>query len=269
VAIALQQDGWYLRSDIIWNKKNPMPSSVQDRPTMSHEYIFLLSKQAHYFYDIEAIKELTVSYDNCVRDQENTKLNNVPGRTKMEGLKTNQYTYRNKRTVWTITSQPFAGTHFAVFPEKLIEPCVLAGCPEKCCSKCGAPWEKEIEKPQPPESLRNKRNGLKMDFHTQQIGGGQKIQDWYETHPAKIIGHHPSCSCNAEAIPGVVLDPFAGSGTVAIVAEKTYRRSIMIELSEEYFDMICNRIRYGVVEKEKVEQVKKRINMQLLSPEEL
>lgn len=100
VAFALQADGWYLRQDIIWHKPNPMPESVQDRCTKSHEYIFLLSKNPKYYFDNEAIKE----------DAEPEK--------------------RNKRSVWTITTKPFKGAHFAVFPPDLIEPCILAGCPK-------------------------------------------------------------------------------------------------------------------------------------------
>jgi DNA modification methylase len=100
VAFALQSDGWYLRQDIIWHKPNPMPESVQDRCTKSHEYIFLLSKNPKYYFDNEAIKE----------DAEPEK--------------------RNKRSVWTITTKPFKGAHFAVFPSDLIEPCILAGCPK-------------------------------------------------------------------------------------------------------------------------------------------
>jgi len=96
VAFALQADGWYLRSDIIWHKPNPMPESVRDRPTKAHEYLFLLTKSKRYYYDADAI--------------------NPAG--------------RNKRSVWTVATAPYAGAHFAVFPPKLIEPCILAGCPE-------------------------------------------------------------------------------------------------------------------------------------------
>ena len=131
VAFALRKEGWYLRSDIIWAKPNPMPASVRDRPTGAHEYVFLLSKNKQYYYDIEAIKEPCVTNDKSVRNRDITKLNNTPGRSKMGGLKTNNYEKRNKRDVWTIATKPFKGAHFATFPETLIEPCVLAGCPEQ------------------------------------------------------------------------------------------------------------------------------------------
>lgn len=129
VAFALQDDGWYLRSDIIWAKPNAMPESVQDRPTVSHEYIFLLTKSASYFYDSEAIKEpftnteFVPTFDNTLPKGE-----------------------RNKRTVWDIYSRPYPGAHFAVFPEELPATCILAGTSEKgCCSSCGAPWERTSE----------------------------------------------------------------------------------------------------------------------------
>jgi len=130
VAIALQDAGWYVRSEIIWHKPNPMPESVRDRPTSCHEKIWLITKNKKYFYDTEAIKEPCVTNDKNVRDRDTSKLNNTPGRTKSGGLKTNNYTMKNKRNVWTVTTKPFKGAHFATFPKDLIEPCIKAGCPE-------------------------------------------------------------------------------------------------------------------------------------------
>lgn len=127
VALALQSDGWVLRQDIIWSKGNPMPESVKDRCTKSHEYIFLLSKSSKYYYDNEAIKYLATSTDTSNRDRDGTRLNNTPGRSKMGGLKTNDYTMANKRSVWTVNTKPYRGAHFAVYPIELIEPCILAG----------------------------------------------------------------------------------------------------------------------------------------------
>lgn len=129
LAFALRDDGWYLRQDIIWHKPNPMPESVKDRCTKSHEYIFLLSKNRTYYYDADAIKEPTLTFDENVRDRDSTKLNNTPGRTRMGGLVTNQYEMRNKRDVWSVTTKPLSEAHFATFPDDLIEPCILAGCP--------------------------------------------------------------------------------------------------------------------------------------------
>jgi DNA modification methylase len=129
LAFALRADGWYLRQDIIWHKPNPMPESVQDRCTKAHEYIFLLSKSQKYHYDIDAIKEEAHTTDASDRNRDESRLNNTPGRTRMAGLTTNHYETKNKRSVWTVTTKPYEGAHFAVFPQDLIEPCILAGAP--------------------------------------------------------------------------------------------------------------------------------------------
>lgn len=144
VAFALRADGWYLRSDCIWHKPNPMPESVTDRPTKAHEYIFLLSKSPKYYYDYEAIKEQAATEGRIKKcgPGSHAGTDRVPCKQKKQDLVGNrQYTGfnerwrnrpvkgRNKRTVWTVATQPFAEAHFAVYPPKLIEPCVLAGCP--------------------------------------------------------------------------------------------------------------------------------------------
>jgi DNA modification methylase len=129
VALALQADGWYLRSDIIWHKPNPMPESVTDRPTKAHEYLFLLSKSEHYYYDADAIREPDSGQDhprNVLDLPEPTGGLMSPHRgiRRAEGRNGKG---RNKRSVWTIAPRPFRGAHFAVFPPALVEPCVLAG----------------------------------------------------------------------------------------------------------------------------------------------
>ncbi len=149
VAFALQADGWYLRSDIIWHKPNPMPESVIDRPTKAHEYIFLLSKCSKYYYDAESIMEDAITNENrpdgIVRDREldydskqkklrpsvkrggfNGKTNTIPGREAFRAVREK----RNKRSVWTVATHPYPEAHFAVFPERLIEPCIKAGSPQ-------------------------------------------------------------------------------------------------------------------------------------------
>lgn len=126
VAFALRTDGWWLRSDIIWSKPNPMPESVTDRPTKAHEYVFLLTKSERYWYDAEAIAEDAVGPPGG-----NVKPTKGAGDEKMrtrDGLH-GGYVTRNRRTVWSITSQPFADAHFATFPPELPEICVKAGCP--------------------------------------------------------------------------------------------------------------------------------------------
>ena len=199
LAFALRDDGWYLRQDIIWEKPNAMPESVKDRCTKSHEYIFLFSKQSKYYFDYEAIKEPAVGFNNIVPAgskgtlRPNSRLRKGNSRTfrgggvytkgqsfnnsaeimrESHGNNENMTGLRNKRSVWTVATQGYKEAHFATFPEKLIEPCVLAG------SKEG----------------------------------------------------------------GVVLDPFLGSGTTAIVAKKYNRGFIGIELNSEYVEMAERRL---------------------------
>ena len=134
VAFALQADGWYLRQDIIWHKPNPMPESVQDRCTKAHEYIFLLSKSPKYYFDHEAIKE-PVTGSTVRRLSQKNLLNQsgsdrVPFKTNGTMKAVGNTETRNKRSVWTVTTKPFKGAHFATFPPDLIEPCILAGCPK-------------------------------------------------------------------------------------------------------------------------------------------
>lgn len=133
VAFALQADGWYLRSDIIWHKSNPMPESVTDRPTKAHEYIFLMSKEAKYYYDNEAIKEPAQDWGERDRSNWSRRIhaNKMGIKPHMGGEKANfKENGCNKRSVWTIATKPYPGAHFAVFPPELIEPCILAGTKE-------------------------------------------------------------------------------------------------------------------------------------------
>ena len=175
-AFAMRSDGWYLRQDIIWHKPNPMPESVKDRCTKSHEYIFLLSKNKKYYYDNEAIKE-PVKQDWGTRNRTNGKYHNSgSGLSPHSGL-TKSYDRKNKRDVWSITNKPYKGSHFAVFPPDLITPCILAG------SEKG----------------------------------------------------------------DIILDPFMGSGTTAMVAKQLGRDYIGCELHEEYSNLIDQRVPVEVV----------------------
>jgi DNA modification methylase len=135
VAFALQEDGWYLRSDIIWSKPNPMPESVEDRPTKAHEYLFLLSKDERYYYDAEAIAEPATTGDHA-RNGKIGSDHQAPGQSRQNGISRRRTgaaeaipagTMRNRRSVWTISSEPYAGAHFAVMPTALVAPCILAG----------------------------------------------------------------------------------------------------------------------------------------------
>jgi DNA modification methylase len=179
VAFALQADGWWLRSDIVWAKPAPMPESVTDRPTRSHEFVFLLAKEESYYYDAEAIKEPTSGTAHPRGDGGNPKAIKAPDghyRPKQNESFSKAVTSivdtRNRRDVWIINGEPFPEAHFAVFPEALVRPCILAGCPKG----------------------------------------------------------------------GVVLDPFTGSGTALLVAEKLGCNGIGIELNPDYIAMAHRRL---------------------------
>lgn len=134
LAFALQDFGWYLRQDIIWHKPNPMPESIKDRCTKSHEYIFLLTKNPQYYFDSESIKEESINSEEqqiAKRNKKQHRFNAQEHETKFvqhnfSKIK-NTYEKRNKRDVWTVSVKPYSGAHFAVYPEELIEPCVMAG----------------------------------------------------------------------------------------------------------------------------------------------
>lgn len=192
LALALQADGWYLRRDIIWHKTNPMPETVYDRPTTSHEYLFLLAKSRRYFYDYAAIREKASLNTHARGDGVNPKacapasgwdknhgghgtIHRTPRAKQNPDFAKNTskiVNERNKRSVWTIPSKSFPEAHFATFPEKLIEPCVLAGSPRG----------------------------------------------------------------------GVVLDPFMGAGTTALVAAKYDRKFLGCELNPEYISIAEKRV---------------------------
>jgi len=144
VAFALQADGWYLRSDVVWSKPNPMPESVTDRPTKAHEYVFLLTKSARYFFDQEAVREPNVSAEQAehnaryakVYDAHTERVQNgqgiQPGNVNNVGIHSRggATVGRNVRSVWEIATQPYPEAHFATYPEELVRRCILAGCPE-------------------------------------------------------------------------------------------------------------------------------------------
>lgn len=247
-AFALRADGWYLRSEIIWHKRAPMPESVTDRPTKAHEQVFLLAKNANYFYDAEAIAEPATQPVGIARltgQHKRIELQSLAS----SNLGTNQgESTRNKRSVWTLGPESFDGAHFATMPTKLVEPCILAGSSARgCCAKCKAPYERVVE--------REKVGQLRPMTES----GGVHPQSNYRTHaengritdPTSTLNHlysnttvdwRPSCTCNAGVEPCVVLDPFCGSGTVVAVALKHHRNGIGIDLNESYISLAHERI---------------------------
>ena len=241
VALALQVDGWYLRQDIIWHKPNPMPESVKDRCTKAHEYIFLLSKNVKYYFDNEAIKEDSVRAGKIPKGKKySSELadDKIGGKHTRETLNEKPVaSKRNKRSVWTVTTKPFKGAHFATFPMDLIEPCVLAGCPEKICVECGKPYQRVMQQPKPLEVKRGRRAGTDDRL----IGG---VLDKYKReNPPIDLGVQKQCDCETnETKAGTVLDPFGGSGTTGIVAVNHNRNAVLCELNEEYIEIAKNRI---------------------------
>jgi len=251
VAMALQQDGWYLRSAVIWHKPNAMPSSVTDRPTSSHEFVFLLSKSARYYYDAAAIAEPAQPFHICgPNSRANVDRTVEHGTRKQDAIAKGTYVgfneryrespvaTRNKRDVWTISTKPFSGAHFATMPADLVEPCILAGTSERgCCPKCGAPWERVTER----------RTGTVPNYDEKSVGQAHHHSDKHSLrteHEVSTIRWRPTCECGAgDPVPCVVLDPFAGAGTVAMVAARLGRQSVGVELSPEYCVMADERVR--------------------------
>jgi site-specific DNA-methyltransferase (adenine-specific) len=247
LAFALQDVGFILRSDIIWSRPNPMPESVLDRPTKSHEYIFLLTKRAKYFYDGDSIREKGSTNSHGGGTDHPNRYMYQSGRNDGGTLATAKpagESGRNRRTVWTVATQPLRGmNHFAAFPEKLIEPCILAGCPREVCSECGAPVVRVVDKtfiPQPDVSLARGMKGAPGQKPMAQENSWDGFPRG--TTQSITIGWTPTCDCNASTQPGLILDPFMGAGTTAIVARRFDRDYIGCDISQEYVDMALRRL---------------------------
>jgi DNA modification methylase len=242
VALALQAAGWWLRSDIIWAKPNPMPESVTDRPTSSYEHVFLLTKNAKYFYDAEAVRETSITGDSR-KPYGSDGAWEMDGRDKWEEgagqPRKTDASNRNLRNVWTINTQPYPEAHYATFPEELPRRCILAGTSAKGnCAECGKPWVRVVEKDRTFESGSGKSGNLPAGKNGPNLQGGGETID-VRRGPCvhtETVGWQPSCTCNADTVPAVVLDPFFGSGTVGVVAEKLQRDWIGIEISREYIE---------------------------------
>ncbi len=336
--IAAQEDGWWIRSIIIWSKPNPMPESVTDRPTESHEYLLMLTQSGKslywihrdgggtrekpkadyrwvnqltqeevtiepadwktkikcpeckatgmvnvylgldvwqeekcptcngkkktqlwkrinlwrghdYYWDADAVREQWKP-ESVARDQRGYN-SSMYARTRQANINDNRtkgidggqadYSGRNIRTVWEFPTQPYPEAHFAVFPEKLPELCIKASTPEVgCCSKCGAPWERVIESKQYP------RHGTEPHDLATDGDGANKGKHAQPTE-TKTIGWQPTCKCNADKVPSLVLDPFMGAGTTLWVAKKLNRHAVGYEISEEYCQLATDRCRQQVL----------------------
>jgi DNA modification methylase len=245
LAFALRADGWYLRSEIIWARPNPMPESVTDRPTKSHSTVFLLSKQPRYFFDADAIRE--------PHQHDGRHVTTVGGRENSEQHRNGERwpgSGANARSVWTVPTQPTPFAHFATWPEALVRRMILAGTSERgCCPVCGAPWTRDVER-----VVENRVNGGKGENADRADGGKACNADrTYNT-----LGWSPSCKCAEvvvlpdvplgvvnkplDPVPCTVLDPFAGSATTCLVARNHGRHSIGIELNEDYLQIAAKRL---------------------------
>ena len=245
VAIALQADGWWVRSVICWHKKSCMPESVTDRPTNSWEPIFLLAKSARYFMDMEAVKEPVLT-----EERERLRPNGEPTYASFghdSGCGVNP-SGRNQRNVWSLGPEPYSEAHFATFPTEIPRRAILAGTSARgCCPKCLAPWERVVEKSGGTigkswhDHSRDKEAGMSQTVNPGGgIGAAKDVNG--KSYESRTVGWQPTCKCDAgEPIPATVLDPFGGSGTTGAVAIELGRKSILCELNDHYIPLIEQR----------------------------
>lgn len=247
LAFALRDDGWYLRSEIVWHKKAIMPESTDDRPTNCHEKVFMLTKSSDYFWDQTAVLELGTpgSAGQLVYGSEERKA--TPGVNALMG-KDNPYQYdgmRNIRNVWTINPANNRGdSHYATMPEALVEPCIKSGTSEYgCCSTCGAPWERVVNIDPTNKEYRWRTPNLNNQKSYNSPNPGNRLNGQTFRHARRGSNNfNPTCTCEVNApVPCQVIDPFGGTGTTGIVASKLARHSTMIELSAEYIGYMKKR----------------------------
>lgn len=242
VALALQADGYYLRSEITWCKRAPMPESVRDRPTSATEKIYLLTKSASYFYDAEAVREAHAEPWRGQGEHEshtphNGRLDDPTGKqqaTFTVGTRVYNPAGRNQWNYWLLAPEPYAAAHFATFPTEIPRRAILAGTSAKgCCSECGAPWRRVVK------STYEHINYTKPREYSSYIASQGAVMNKHNS----TIGWQPSCPhTDAPLVPATVLDPFAGAGTTLLVALRHGRSALGIELNPEYVRMAQERI---------------------------
>jgi len=266
VAFALQADGWYLRSAIVWAKGlsfcdayagSVMPESCRDRPTSAYEMVFLLAHPesgGRYYYDAEAVREKHADWERGAHGEHVGCKDERPDWNVRSGTMTNidrggaRRCYnpagRNLRNVWTLNPEPTRRKHYAAFPQSLVIPCIKAGTSERGqCPQCGAPWARVVETRLVQTQATNTRDG--------RWGGGGDPLDKASNIGMKVRGYNdsptlgwrPTCDCDAgEPVPQIAFDPFMGSGTVALVATMLGRHYVGTDASPVYTDMARERL---------------------------
>jgi DNA modification methylase len=251
LVLALQADGWRWEDEIVWAKKNPMPSSQTNRFTRSHEMVYMLNKSKAAFFDLDAVREGDQVHHRKAGGYHGRNGVNASRFYGKGGFGDSDVTTigRNRRTVWSVATQPYSGAHFATFPEALVEPTIKAGTSERgCCPECGKQWERVTEPTPEYQVLLSKANDR---------------GDWYERNTTKdkrtdgtkhgkqrggilpdykTTGFSPTCAHTHDPQPCTVLDPFAGSGTVGLVARRLGRHFVGIDLSPEYLQLARQRL---------------------------
>lgn len=249
LAFALRDDGWWLRSEITWAKKAPMPESVTDRPTCATEKVFLLTKSARYFYDAEAVKEDSEYPDDNRKSRQNPDdYKSMMGengqlRAVLNPANARTYPQRNMRNFWLLGPEPFSPAHFATFPTEIPRRAILAGTSERgVCPQCSAPWERLIKRSK-GQGVRNAHGkALTTPRHD---GNAWNENDGRGFSPVETetLGWRAACHCHSrDPIPATVLDPFLGSGTTALVADQLRRDCIGIDLKPQYAEMARDRV---------------------------
>ena len=244
LAFALQDAGFILRSEIIWEKPAPMPESVTDRPTKAHEQVFLFALKPRYYYDAEAVREecetenwrpatgANLMDGSCLRNDT----------ARHGGGQLGSPTGRNLRTTWRIHSTPYSEAHFAVYPVALVTPCLLAGTSAAgACPHCGAGWVRVVER-EFEKTRGNAGPNIREDRTGYDNGSGRQWPLGYGRYNSEPLGGRPACTCPThEPRPSIVLDPFLGAGTTMIAAEMHGRRAYGIELNPSYADLALAR----------------------------
>lgn len=260
VALAMQADGWILRADVVYEKRNPMPESITNRPTRAHEFVFLFARRSGYYYDADAIREpctmrpqrrlrAHAGYDPASRHPRRgsyaAHVRDAPG---VDGNPLG----RNKRDVWPLAVGRFKGAHYATFPPALVTPCLLAGTSAAgCCARCGAPYERVVERVFVPQGDVSSAKGARGHAGQKPMDASNGWQDAPRgTTRVTTTGWRAGCDCvdgstdsgQPRVVPCRVLDPFGGSGTVAEVALGLGRECTLVDLDARSEALVAKRI---------------------------